>query len=207
MMATKGKMMRRLLCIDMASRTLTRLDPAKRDRGKARSMRDSKMRIEQHATDPSRLKITVASAAEDEEEEVKEYSFSGPAARARFMGMIAALEMNVDASKVRVLGIEHAGYSAPALNLFIGTLNTGDARPPTDVVALAQWIPPQKVCVAAACWSGPSPSPVRFLFLLCAVVGAVADAILCNCGIALCSSTCTSLGCKSAPQRTSGSGR
>jgi hypothetical protein len=47
--------------------------------------------------------------------------------------------------QVRVFGLENSGYVAPTLDVFIGTFNTADSKPPLDPMQLARWIPPRKV--------------------------------------------------------------
>jgi hypothetical protein len=42
----------------MASATITRSDPSKRDKSKARSLSEAKMRLEHHPVDPCKLKMT-----------------------------------------------------------------------------------------------------------------------------------------------------
>ncbi len=43
--------------------------------------------------------------------------------------------------------MESAGYAPPTLDVFVGTFNVGECRPPTDTSILTKWIPPRKVCV------------------------------------------------------------
>ncbi len=80
-----------------------------------------------------------------------------------------ACERLLARAQARVVGLEAAGYLPSSLQLFVGTYNCSDGKPPADLAQLTRFIPPRKVHPAASRLHRPAPSR-RWLCLFCVFV-------------------------------------